>query len=151
MIILTKQHFLVVLFFRGCVRFTLLFCVDVNQRGGHSVGGLWSGDGTYQPTDQRIQSLPVQRGEPALYQRVNDSLWDVHDFGISVAKYRSTVYSWVVMSVHAVKAKIVFVLISQMLHSQLWGGCWTSVSQTPGPCTNHPDGNVSVTLLFYLK
>lgn len=43
------------------------------QGGGVAVGGLRPGDGAHQQTDRRIQSFPVQGGEPAFHQRVSAS------------------------------------------------------------------------------
>lgn len=40
---------------------------SVLQGGGPAAGGLRPGDGVDQQTDGRIQSFPVQRGEPALH------------------------------------------------------------------------------------
>lgn len=40
------------------------------QGGSTAVRGLWPGGGADQQTDRGIQDLPVQGGEPELYQRV---------------------------------------------------------------------------------
>lgn len=52
------------------------------QGGGVAVGGLRPGDGAHQQTDRRIQSFPVQGGEPVFHQRVSASKFRIVPLGL---------------------------------------------------------------------
>lgn len=48
-----------------------LLLLFLSQGGSTAIGGLWPGGGADQQANRGIQDLPVQGGEPELYQRVS--------------------------------------------------------------------------------